>query len=236
MLALVAVALLLGSAHATTSLCDLFSSGSFVIGSDPNTVNATLSWQHNCANGTTTFTLEGTVPNNGTGTSGWIGVGFIAADKLNSSQAMANADLYLFTQFNGSVVVLNGLTPKNGRPSAQNASDVISSATVLPRSGDLFAVSFTRAWAAQDATHADLTVPLRVLGARGFYADGSFGWHGHQNATLVVCDRQRSEHGQHEWQHDCANDTTTLTLEGTVPNNGTGTSGWLGVGLIAATS
>jgi hypothetical protein len=62
---------------------------------------------------------------------------------------------------------------------------VIGSATVLPRSGDLFAVSFTRAWKAIDATHADLTVPLRVLGARGFYSDGIFGWHGHQNATLA---------------------------------------------------
>lgn len=64
------------------------------------------------------------------------------------------------------MVYMNGLAPKNTRPNAQNVSDVIGNPVALSRQGDLFAVSFTRAWKAIDASHADLTVPLRVLGAR----------------------------------------------------------------------
>jgi hypothetical protein len=52
----------------------------------------------------------------------------------------------LFTQVNGSVVYMNGLAPKNTRPNAQNVSDVIGNPVALSRQGDLFAVSFTRAW------------------------------------------------------------------------------------------
>jgi hypothetical protein len=164
----------------SNATCEAFANGSISTGS--STVNATLHWQHECASASTTFTLVGEAPNNGTGTSGWLGVGFIGADELNSSAYMSNADLYLFASVDD--VFMNGIAPRNTRPSPQNQSDVIGTPS-FNLSGDVFSVVFSRPWAAIDASHADLTeAPLRLLAARGFFSNGTFGFH-YKNALLV---------------------------------------------------
>lgn len=164
----------------SNATCESFATGSIATGS--HSVNATLFWQHDCGNQSTTFTLVGEAPGNGTGNWGWLGVGFIEASKLNPDYYMTNADLYLFASHDD--VFMNGIAHNNTRPQPQNVSDVIGTPT-FNISGDLFTVSFSRPWAPLDAAHADLTAgPLRVLAARGLFSNGTFGFH-HDNALLV---------------------------------------------------
>lgn len=140
-----------------------------------------LTWQHNCADTSTQFTLVAPA-------TGWLAFGLCDAPQRPDADAMVGCEFFMF---NAEGAARNGgNVSANGEPKALAVSMIRNESLSVAYVESVYTVSFVRAWKPVDATHAALDAPagLRVMASRGptsFFGVQHFGSDRAQHPTNI---------------------------------------------------